>query len=64
MQRFLMALCEMNHDEKCGYISTLAKQVTVLSEVGIEGCGKNNPPYKWIEQMQTELDAECLESNR
>ncbi|MFH6984875.1 phosphosulfolactate synthase [Marinoscillum sp. 108] len=48
---------EMNHDEKCGYISTLAKQVTVLSEVGSKDAAKIIPPYKWIEQMQTELDA-------
>jgi len=25
---------DMNHEEKCGYISTLAKNFTVLSEVG------------------------------
>lgn len=48
---------EMNHDEKCEYISTLAKQVTVLSEVGSKDAAKIIPPYKWIEQMQTELDA-------
>lgn len=48
---------EMNHDDKCNYISTLAKQVTVLSEVGSKDAAKIIPPYKWIEQMQTELDA-------
>lgn len=47
----------MNHDVKCEYISTLAKQVTVLSEVGSKDAAKIIPPYKWIEQMQTELDA-------
>jgi len=48
---------EMDHDEKCEYINTLAKQVTVLSEVGSKDVAKIIPPYKWIEQMQTELDA-------
>lgn len=48
---------EMNHDDKCEYINTLAKQVTVLSEVGSKDAAKIIPPYKWIEQMQTELDA-------
>ncbi|MHA7130393.1 phosphosulfolactate synthase [Algoriphagus namhaensis] len=47
----------LNHDKKCEYISTLAKQVTVLSEVGSKDAAKIIPPYKWIEQMQTELDA-------
>ncbi|MEO9475701.1 MAG: phosphosulfolactate synthase [Cyclobacteriaceae bacterium] len=48
---------EMNHNDKCEYISTLAKQVTVLSEVGSKDAAKIIPPYKWIEQMQTELEA-------
>lgn len=48
---------EMNHDHKLEYIRTLAKQVTVLSEVGSKDAAKIIPPYKWIDQMQTELDA-------
>jgi phosphosulfolactate synthase len=48
---------EMNHDEKCGYIRSLAEQVTVLSEVGSKDADKIIPPYKWIKQMQAELDA-------
>lgn len=48
---------EMDHDKKCEYISILAKQVTVLSEVGSKDAAKIIPPYKWIEQMQTELEA-------
>ena len=48
---------EMDHDKKCEYISILSKQVTVLSEVGSKDAAKIIPPYKWIEQMQTELDA-------
>jgi len=47
----------LNHDKKCEYISQLAEQVTVLSEVGSKDAAKIIPPYKWIEQMQTELDA-------
>jgi len=48
---------EMNHDEKCEIISDFAKLVTVLSEVGSKDATKIIAPYKWIEQMQTELDA-------
>jgi phosphosulfolactate synthase len=48
---------DMNHDQKCEYISTLAKQVTVLSEVGSKDVEKIIPPYKWIQLMQSELDA-------
>ena len=48
---------EMDHDRKCEYIQDLAKHVTVLSEVGSKDAAKIIPPYKWIEQMQTELDA-------
>ncbi len=45
------------HETKCNYIKTLAKDVTVLSEVGSKDAAKIIPPYKWIEQMQAELDA-------
>lgn len=48
---------EMDHDKKCEYIKILSDQVTVLSEVGSKDAAKIIPPYKWIEQMQTELDA-------
>ncbi len=48
---------EMNHDKKCEYIRILAKQATVLSEVGSKDAEKIIPPYKWIELMQKELDA-------
>ncbi len=47
----------MDHDHKCEIISDFAKLVTVLSEVGSKDASKIIPPYKWIEQMQTELDA-------
>ncbi|EON79132.1 Phosphosulfolactate synthase [Lunatimonas lonarensis] len=47
----------LDHEKKCEYIRMLAKQVTVLSEVGSKDAAKIIPPYKWIEQMQKELDA-------
>jgi phosphosulfolactate synthase len=48
---------DMEHDEKCQYISTLATQVTVLSEVGSKDEAKIIPPYKWIQLMKAELEA-------
>lgn len=48
---------ELPHEEKCKYISQLATQVTVLSEVGSKDAEKIIPPYKWIKLMQDELDA-------
>ncbi|GGZ19648.1 phosphosulfolactate synthase [Echinicola pacifica] len=47
----------LDHKKKCEYIRILAKEVTVLSEVGSKDAAKIIPPYKWIEQMQQELDA-------
>ncbi|KEO72119.1 phosphosulfolactate synthase [Anditalea andensis] len=47
----------LDHGKKCEYISTLAKEVTVLSEVGSKDAAKIIPPYKWIDQMRKELDA-------
>jgi len=47
----------MDHDKKCEYIKILSDQVTVLSEVGSKDAAKIIPPYKWIEQMETELQA-------
>lgn len=48
---------ELDHEIKCSYISKLAEQVTVLSEVGSKDAEKIIPPYKWIKLMQAELDA-------
>ncbi len=45
------------HDEKCEYISRLAKRCKVLSEVGSKDAEKIFAPYKWIEMMQAELNA-------
>lgn len=48
---------DMHQDDKCGYIRTLATQVTVLSEVGSKDEAKIIPPYKWIQLMKSELEA-------
>ncbi|MBO9640436.1 MAG: phosphosulfolactate synthase [Siphonobacter aquaeclarae] len=48
---------DMHQEEKCQYINTLAKQVTVLSEVGSKDEAKIIPPYKWIQLMRAELEA-------
>jgi len=48
---------EMPHDQKCQYISLLPKRATVLSEVGSKDAEKIIPPYEWIEQMESELQA-------
>ncbi len=48
---------ELDHDKKHDYINILSQQVTVLSEVGSKDAAKIIPPYKWIEQMETELQA-------
>ena len=48
---------DLDHEKKCEFISKLSEQVTVLSEVGSKDAEKIIPPYKWIELMQTELDA-------
>lgn len=48
---------ELDHETKCEYISKLAEQVTVLSEVGSKDEEKIIPPYKWISLMKAELEA-------
>lgn len=45
------------HDEKCELIRTLAKDITVLSEVGSKDSGIIISPNKWIKMMVNELDA-------
>tara|TARA_E500000331_G_C17257563_1_gene713766 strand:+ start:161 stop:922 length:762 start_codon:yes stop_codon:yes gene_type:complete len=47
----------MDHYDKCNYIQRISKNYTVLSEVGSKDAAKIIPPYKWIDQMQTELEA-------
>jgi phosphosulfolactate synthase len=48
---------ELNHDKKCEYINTLAKDFTVLSEVGSKEEGVIIHPARWIKMMQSELQA-------
>lgn len=48
---------QLPHDEKCELISDFARQYVVLSEVGSKDADKIIPPYEWIEQMETELNA-------
>lgn len=47
----------IDHDEKCELIATLAKNRTVLSEVGSKDSGILISPAKWIKMMSTELEA-------
>lgn len=48
---------EINEKEKCDYIKHAAKHFTVLSEVGSKDAEKIIPPYKWIQMMQSEIEA-------
>ena len=44
-------------EKKCEYIAELAKNYTVLSEVGSKEAGIFISPAKWISMMKTELEA-------
>ena len=45
------------HDEKCEVIQKMAKDRTILSEVGSKDSGILISPNKWIKMMSTELEA-------
>jgi phosphosulfolactate synthase len=47
----------LDHDKKCDYIHRLAKDFTVLSEVGSKEEGVIIHPARWISMMQSELEA-------
>ena len=47
----------IEHAEKCDYINKLARQVTVISEVGSKDVQKIFAPYKWIQLMKAEIEA-------
>ena len=47
----------LHHQEKCEFITKLAKYVTVVSEVGSKEEGIIIHPVKWIEMMTKELQA-------
>lgn len=48
---------EIGHERKLEYISSLAKDFTVLSEVGSKEEGIIIHPARWIKMMQSELEA-------
>ncbi len=45
------------HEEKLALIARLAREFTVLSEVGSKDDTVITPPYRWVEQMNAELEA-------
>lgn len=47
----------IEHKSKCKFISTLAKNFTVLSEVGSKEEGIIIHPTKWVSMMKAELEA-------
>lgn len=64
IDKYDLDLCEVSdgsieipHEEKLKYISTLAKDRTVMSEVGSKDEGIIISPSKWINMMKTELEA-------
>lgn len=48
---------EMPHDDKLRYIERLAKRFRVLSEVGSKDSTVVVAPYRWVNQIKTELAA-------
>jgi phosphosulfolactate synthase len=48
----------IEHERKLELIDRLSRDFVVLSEVGSkDDTGAITPPYKWVEQMRTELEA-------
>ena len=47
----------LDHDRKLELIAALAKEFTVLSEVGAKDNTRIMAPYRWVEQIETELEA-------
>jgi phosphosulfolactate synthase len=47
----------IDHDRKLELISTLAQEFTVLSEVGSKDDTRIMAPYRWVEQIESELEA-------
>jgi phosphosulfolactate synthase len=48
---------ELRHDDKVELIQRMAKEFTVLSEVGSKDDTRIMAPYRWVEQIQQELEA-------
>jgi phosphosulfolactate synthase len=64
LDKYDLDLCEVSdgsiiipHDQKLEYIRKLAKDHTVMSEVGSKDAGIIISPAKWIKMMSTELEA-------
>ena len=64
LRKWNLTMCEVSdgsieipHEEKCKYITELATEFTVLSEVGSKDEKVLIAPYKWIELMEKELKA-------
>ena len=47
----------IEHERKVELIQSLAKEFTVLSEVGSKDNTRIMAPFRWVEQIQAELDA-------
>jgi phosphosulfolactate synthase len=47
----------IEHERKVELIESLAKEFTVLSEVGSKDNTRIMAPFRWVEQIQAELDA-------
>jgi phosphosulfolactate synthase len=47
----------LEHDRKLELIASLAKEFTVLSEVGSKDDTRIMAPFRWVEQIETELEA-------
>ncbi len=48
---------ELRHDDKVELITRLSKEFTVLSEVGSKDDTRIMAPYRWVEQIERELEA-------
>jgi phosphosulfolactate synthase len=48
---------ELRHDDKLALIERLSSEFTVLSEVGSKDDTRIMAPYRWVEEIQSELEA-------
>ena len=48
---------DLEHDRKLELIARLAKEFTVLSEVGSKDDTRIMAPFRWVEQIESELEA-------
>jgi phosphosulfolactate synthase len=48
---------QLRHDDKLGLIERLSSEFTVLSEVGSKDDTRIMAPYRWVEQIEQELEA-------